>query len=76
MVLNHPLWDEPGIGPCAHREILADFLIRHLFHIHALELNALRTWKENKQVALMARDHGLPAISGGDRHGFWLRAQR
>jgi hypothetical protein len=37
--------------------------------IHALELNGLRPWKENRDVAVLAGSKPLPLISGGDRHG-------
>jgi hypothetical protein len=37
--------------------------------IHALELNGLRPWQENQRAAQLAAELGLPAISGGDRHG-------
>ncbi len=38
-------------------------------YMHALELNGLRTWKENREVRTMAREYDKLLISGGDRHG-------
>ena len=38
-------------------------------YFHALELNGLRPWSENRKVAWLARESGHPPISGGDRHG-------
>jgi hypothetical protein len=38
-------------------------------HIHALELNGLRPWKENRSVVGLSGQSGHPLISGGDRHG-------
>lgn len=69
VVLNHPLWDEAGIGAAAHRSMVERFLARYGRDIHALELNGLRPWKENVAVREMACGWGIPVISGGDRHG-------
>lgn len=69
VVLNHPLWDEAGIGAATHRAMVERFLARHDRDIHALELNGLRPWKENLLVTEMAHAWNIPAISGGDRHG-------
>lgn len=69
LVLNHPLWDEKGIGAENHRQVLERLLTLHGSRFHALELNGLRSWKENHQVVAVGRDANLPLISGGDRHG-------
>lgn len=69
IVLNHPLWDEIRAGAAVHRECLRELLARFRPWIHALELNGLRSWSENREVCEMASALGLPAISGGDRHG-------
>lgn len=69
VVLNHPLWDEAKIGAVEHAQLLGRFLERHGEHIHALELNGLRPWKENAQVRWLAEHSGHVLISGGDRHG-------
>jgi hypothetical protein len=69
LVLNHPLWDEKGIGVAEHAQVLGRLLERHGRRFHALEMNGLRSWKENQKVARLGRQVGLPAISGGDRHG-------
>jgi hypothetical protein len=68
IVFNHPLWDERGIGQTAHRKLAVEFLRRFGETVHALELNGLRPWKENKAVIAFARDQQKPVISGGDRH--------
>jgi hypothetical protein len=68
-VLNHPLWDVGGLGETAHRELLSLFMSRYGEWIHALELNGLRTWHENRDVMALAARWNLPLISGGDRHG-------
>jgi hypothetical protein len=48
---------------------LATLLREHGRHIHALELNGLRSWAENQQVIRLAQRAAMPSISGGDRHG-------
>lgn len=68
VVFNHPCWDEKGIGADRHTEAVAYFLRRHGRFIHALELNGLRPWKENKKVLQLARAWAKPVVSGGDRH--------
>jgi hypothetical protein len=68
-VLNHPLWDVSGLGDTAHRELLSLFMSRYGEWIHALELNGLRSWHENRDVMALAARWNLPVISGGDRHG-------
>jgi hypothetical protein len=69
VVLNHPLWDLSGIGMERHRAVLSEFLGRFSHHIHALEVNGLRPWKENLATMELAERWHLPVISGGDRHG-------
>ena len=67
--MNHPLWDEKGIGDERHRSALKDLLAGYRPILHALELNGLRSWHENKQVVAMGRELNMPVVSGGDRHG-------
>jgi hypothetical protein len=69
IVMNHPLWDENHIGAGPHRECFNSFFALCGPFVHALELNGLRPWKENRDVMELAEAVGLPAISGGDRHG-------
>ena len=69
LVLNHPMWDEPGIGAQAHLQMLHGFLSDCRPWIHALEINGLRPWSENESVSGLAAAWGLPVVSGGDRHG-------
>lgn len=69
IVFNHPLWDEKGIGALEHRQLVASFLGECGAWIHALELNGMRSWTENKQVIALAKSTGRCLISGGDRHG-------
>lgn len=69
VVFNHPLWDEAGIGFSAHLDLFRSFLGRYGAWIHALELNGLRPWTENRRTAEMAAASGHPVVSGGDRHG-------
>jgi len=69
IVMNHPLWDEARVGAVEHAQLVGRFLERFGEHIHALELNGLRSWGENKRVIWLAEHSGHPLISGGDRHG-------
>jgi hypothetical protein len=68
VILNHPLWDEPGIGYSAHLALLDRFLTAYSGSLHALEINGLRSWKENRDIYPLAERWNLPAVSGGDRH--------
>ena len=68
-ILNHPLWDEGHIGAARHLECVRSMIAANGEFLHALELNGLRPWKENRDSALLARACSLPVISGGDRHG-------
>lgn len=68
IVFNHPCWDESGIGREQHVKWAAEFGRKHSAFLHALELNGLRPWAENREVFKMAQALGKPVISGGDRH--------
>jgi hypothetical protein len=69
LVLNHPVWDEKGIGAEEHAQALGRLLERHAKAFHALELNGLRSWNENCQAIRLGRQSGIPLVGGGDRHG-------
>lgn len=69
LILNHPLWDEKGIGAVRHNAALRSLLSAHGRKFHGLELNGLRSWDENKRVIALGREADLPVLSGGDRHG-------
>jgi len=66
--LNHPLWDEKGVGSEAHRAALLELLRGCREFIHAVELNGLRPWYENRQAIRLGETWSKPIISGGDRH--------
>jgi hypothetical protein len=68
LVLNHPLWMEEGVEEADHRRALGRLLRECIGWFHAFELNGTRPWKENTAVIELSRTHGLPLISGGDRH--------
>lgn len=68
IVFNHPCWDEKGIGHARHAVLVQSFLKEHARWIHALELNGLRPWCENRAVLQLAKEFPKPLISGGDRH--------
>ena len=69
IVFNHPIWDLYLVGAARHAELLAQFMRENGRYMHALELNGLRSWRENHETAAMARQYGKLLVSGGDRHG-------
>ena len=69
IVLNHPYWDQPANGAESHEHRLRQFAAEYRDVIHALEINGLRSWKENRRTLRLGNELGIPLISGGDRHG-------
>jgi hypothetical protein len=69
VVFNHPLWDLYLIGKERHQFLLNEFLQKNGAFLHALELNGLRNWDENRAVRQLAERWNMLLISGGDRHG-------
>jgi len=69
LVLNHPCWDVAQTGAAEHASSLRTFLSRYRPWIHALEINGLRSWSENKAALRMGEEYDLPVVAGGDRHG-------
>ena len=69
IVFNHPLWDLYRIGAAAHQVLVNDFLATNGQFVHALELNGLRHWEENRAVRTLATQWNQLVLSGGDRHG-------
>jgi len=69
VVFNHPLWDLYLIGQEKHNFLVNQFLLRNGNFLHALELNGLRGWQENRAVRTLAEKWNMLLISGGDRHG-------
>jgi hypothetical protein len=69
IVFNHPVWDLYKVGAERHLFCVDEFLSGSGEFIHALELNGLRSWGENRQTHAIARKWRQLVISGGDRHG-------
>lgn len=69
VVFNHPLWDLYIIGKEKHEFLVNEFLQKYGNCLHALELNGLRNWDENRAVRRLAERWNMLLISGGDRHG-------
>ena len=69
VVFNHPLWDLYLIGKDRHDFLVNEFLLKYGVYLHALELNGLRHWDENRAVRRLADKWNMLLISGGDRHG-------
>ena len=69
IVLNHPYWDAEAGAPGQHEVALAQFLEEFRNVLHALEINGMRSRRENRAVLQLAAGLDLPTVSGGDRHG-------
>src|SRR4051812_23407459 len=69
VVFNHPMWDLFLIGEERHRYMVNEFLQKFGCWLHALELNGLRNWEENRDTRRLAERWNMVLISGGDRHG-------
>jgi hypothetical protein len=69
VVFNHPLWDLYLVGRERHEFLVNEFLQKNGAYMHALELNGLRNWDENRAVRRLAEKWNMLLISGGDRHG-------
>ena len=69
IIFNHPYWDQPWLGAEYHDKAMRAFIAEYKPYLHALEINGLRSWTENRKVLKLARQLGMPLISGGDRHG-------
>jgi hypothetical protein len=69
IVFNHPHWDQYCMGQSMFRQKVDRFLGCHVQFLHAFELNAMRSWSENRGVMHLAAVWQRPLISGGDRHG-------
>ena len=69
LVFNHPLWDLFLVGEEKHRFLVNEFLQKFGGMLHALELNGLRNWEENRATRRLAHQWNMVLISGGDRHG-------
>ena len=68
-VLNHPFWDEKGVGHERHRASLTALLTAAGPAIDALEWNGFRPPAENRLAMQCAADKDMPVVAGGDRHG-------
>ncbi len=69
VIFNHPLWDLYLVGQEKHNFLVNQFLQKNGNFLHALELNGLRNWDENRAVRQLAEQWNMLLISGGDRHG-------
>jgi hypothetical protein len=69
VIFNHPSWDLYEIGKEKHKFQVNQFLHKNGAYLHALELNGLRNWGENRATWRLAEEWKMVMISGGDRHG-------
>lgn len=68
-VFNHPMWDLYMIGKEKHEFMANEFIQKNGAFLHAVELNGLRNWDENRAARRLAEKWNMLLISGGDRHG-------
>ena len=69
VVFNHPLWTQTCVGVHRDGQVLDRFLSYAARFLHAFEINATRSTRENNRVGQLAERWRLPLVSGGDRHG-------
>jgi hypothetical protein len=69
VVFNHPMWDLYLVGKEKHQFLVNEFLQKNGAYLHALELNGLRNWDENRAVRRLAEKWNMLLVAGGDRHG-------
>ncbi|MBI1354160.1 MAG: hypothetical protein GC160_07425 [Acidobacteria bacterium] len=69
IIFNHPYWDQPWLGAEYHDKVMRQFIAEYRPYLHALEINGLRSWTENRKVVKLSKQLNMPLISGGDRHG-------
>ena len=69
VVFNHPLWTQSCVGVHRGSHDLERFLDCAGNFLHAFEINATRSTKENNRVGQLAERWQRPLVSGGDRHG-------
>src|SRR5258708_22970225 len=69
IVFNHPLWDLYRVGKEKHEVLVNEFLAVNGQFVHALELNGLRDWKENREAAALAGEGYQPEVRGRDADG-------
>jgi hypothetical protein len=69
IIFNHPLWDLSSLGQQRYSQVLDQFLQGNVRFLHAFEVNAMRSWKENDAVIHLADRWQRLIVSGGDRHG-------
>jgi len=69
VVFNHPMWDLFLVGSARHQFLVNEFLQKFGAWLHALELNGLRNWEENRATRRLGERWNMVLISGGDRHG-------
>jgi hypothetical protein len=69
VVLNHPMWDLYLVGKEKHAWMANEFVQKNGAFLHAIELNGLRHWNENRAARRLAERWNMVTISGGDRHG-------
>jgi len=55
VVFNHPMWDLYLVGAEKHQFLVNEFLQKNGNYLHAMELNGLRHWDENRATRRLRR---------------------
>ncbi len=63
VVFNHPMWDLYLVGKEKHQFLVNEFLQKNGAFVHALELNGLRNWEENRAVRRLAEQWNMLLIA-------------
>ena len=64
VVFNHPMWDLYLVGTRTHNSLVNEFIHKYGTWLHALELNGLRHWDENRAVRQLSEQWDMLLISG------------
>jgi hypothetical protein len=76
IVFNHPVWDLYKVGTERHLFCVNEFLRSSGQFIHALELNGLRSWQENRQALAIAQKWNLTHALNFDEFVHEVRRER
>ena len=69
VVFNHPMWDLYMIGKEKHEFLVNEFIQKYGVYLHAVELNGLRNWDENRTTRRLAEKWNMLLISGDPKAG-------
>jgi hypothetical protein len=68
VVFNHPFWNESSGERDLHIERAKEFVRSFRPFLDAVEINGMRSPRENQDVIAFAQQFQKPVVAGGDRH--------